>query len=149
MRNIQVATDLNEIKNRIKSLSPHHSAKWGLMNLQEMLMHCTKQLQLALGEIKADNQGSMIMRTKLGRWISLSAIPWPRSVLTPKEMNMAKQKLVLTEVESEKTIILDYLDKVKQAENLEPHPFFGKLSRQEWARLVYKHLDHHLKQFGA
>ncbi|WP_424351099.1 DUF1569 domain-containing protein [Lutimonas sp.] len=29
------------------------------------------------------------------------------------------------------------------------HPFFGELNREEWARLVYKHLDHHLKQFGG
>ena len=30
-----------------------------------------------------------------------------------------------------------------------PHPFFGPLSPQEWSRGMYKHLDHHLRQFGA
>ena len=29
-----------------------------------------------------------------------------------------------------------------------PHPFFGKLTPDEWAQLMYKHLDHHLRQFG-
>ena len=30
-----------------------------------------------------------------------------------------------------------------------PHPFFGPLKPQQWAILMYKHLDHHLRQFGA
>ena len=30
-----------------------------------------------------------------------------------------------------------------------PHPFFGRLTPAEWAIQQYKHLDHHLRQFGA
>jgi hypothetical protein len=30
-----------------------------------------------------------------------------------------------------------------------PHAFFGPLTPGEWAVLTYKHLDHHLRQFGA
>jgi hypothetical protein len=30
-----------------------------------------------------------------------------------------------------------------------PHSFFGKLTPHEWGMLMYKHLDHHLKQFNA
>ncbi|MFD1127776.1 DUF1569 domain-containing protein [Paenibacillus provencensis] len=29
-----------------------------------------------------------------------------------------------------------------------PHPFFGKLTSEEWSIGLYKHLDHHLKEFG-
>ena len=31
----------------------------------------------------------------------------------------------------------------------ETHPFFGKLTVDEWDRLMWNHLDHHLRQFGA
>jgi len=30
-----------------------------------------------------------------------------------------------------------------------PHSFFGLLTPDEWAILMYKHLDHHLRQFGV
>lgn len=30
-----------------------------------------------------------------------------------------------------------------------PHSFFGRLNPEEWATLTYKHLDHHLRQFGV
>src|SRR6266404_4869599 len=30
-----------------------------------------------------------------------------------------------------------------------PHSFFGRLTPEDWATLMYKHLDHHLRQFGV
>jgi hypothetical protein len=30
-----------------------------------------------------------------------------------------------------------------------PHPFFGPLKPKQWAILMYKHVDHHLRQFGV
>jgi transposase InsO family protein len=30
-----------------------------------------------------------------------------------------------------------------------PHSFFGRMTPEEWAILMYKHLDHHLRQFGV
>ena len=31
----------------------------------------------------------------------------------------------------------------------DPHPFFGKMSIDEWDKLFFKHIDHHLRQFGT
>jgi hypothetical protein len=30
-----------------------------------------------------------------------------------------------------------------------PHTFFGSMTPEQWAILMYKHVDHHLRQFGA
>ena len=30
-----------------------------------------------------------------------------------------------------------------------PHSFFGRLTAEEWSMWMYKHLDHHLQQFGV
>ncbi|WP_083836419.1 DUF1569 domain-containing protein [Nitritalea halalkaliphila] len=29
-----------------------------------------------------------------------------------------------------------------------PHPFFGPLNKKEWGIVLFKHSDHHLRQFG-
>ena len=89
------------------------------------------------------------MRSSLGKWILFSAVPWPKGAATPAEMNAELAHFVLTNIENEKTDLLNYLENAKGKAQLMPHPFFGKLNRQEWARLIYKHLDHHLKQFGS
>jgi len=31
----------------------------------------------------------------------------------------------------------------------EIHPFFGKMTSQQWSKAMYKHIDHHLQQFGV
>lgn len=89
------------------------------------------------------------MRTGLGKWLIFSNLPWPKGAKTPKEMNVATNNFLLTAIEIEKKDLLNYLEKVKSQDQLYPHPFFGNLNKDEWSRLIYKHLDHHLKQFGS
>ena len=149
MNNIQVETDYANLRKRIMSLSASSSRKWGKMDIQQMIVHCTAQLKLAVGEISTQEQGSYFMRSGLGKWIIFSNLPWPKGVKTPGAINVETNNFLLTDIEIEKTDLLNYLEKVKNEEQLKPHPFFGNLNRKEWARLIYKHLDHHLKQFSS
>lgn len=148
LRTINNNIDYIEIANRVKLLSNANVRKWGRITLQQMLVHCTAQLRLALGEITSHSQGSFMMRTAIGKWIAFSNIPWPKGSNTPNEMNIEKNVFSYTEIEAEKNELLNYLEKVKSSATLKPHPFFGALSKREWGRLVYKHVDHHLKQFS-
>ena len=149
MKNILNEKDYSEIKDRIQRLSATSIRRWGKMDMQQMLVHCTVQLKLALSEIPSKTQGPSFMRSGLGKWILFSNMPWPKGANTPAEMNAQHAHFSLADVETEKKELLDYLEKAKYKEHLEPHPFFGNLNRKEWARLIYKHLDHHLKQFSS
>jgi hypothetical protein len=51
MKNILNEADYVEITNRIQNLSETNTRLWGKMDMQQMLLHCTTQLKLALGEI--------------------------------------------------------------------------------------------------
>jgi hypothetical protein len=148
MKTIIEQKDFVKISNRIRLLSSTNKKRWGKMTLQEMLVHCTTQLKLALGEIESSAQGSFIMRTAFGKWIAFSNIPWPQGSNTPSEMNVEKNRFMLTDIENEKKDLLTYLDRVMSASELMPHPFFGQLTKTEWSRLIFKHIDHHLKQFS-
>jgi len=148
MKTIFNPTDLSNLKERINCLSISSKRKWGTMTVDEMLMHCKTQLQLTLGEIASIPQGSALMRTALVKWISFSALPWPKGSITPQEMNKDKNSFQLKEIETEKQDLISYVDKVIQSATLFSHPFFGTLSRKEWGQLIYKHIDHHLKQFS-
>ncbi len=114
-----------------------------------MPVHCTTQLKLAVGEITSQTQGPFFMRSGLGKWILFSNMPWPKGANTPDEMKAQLAHFSRSDIEAEKKELLDYLEKAKEKEQLQPHPFFGNLNRNEWARLIYKHLDHHLNQFSS
>lgn len=148
MKNIHDASAYQEIVERIKLLSASHSPRWGKMSLPEMLAHCTVQLKMAVGEVSAPPQGSTFLRTALGKWIALGDIPWPKGAQTPNEMNMHRNKVIPLDIENAKNELLTYLKKINDLSSLSPHPFFGALSQTEWGKLIYKHLDHHLRQFG-
>jgi hypothetical protein len=149
MKNILNETDYAEIKSRIAALSATNTRRWGKMDLKQMLAHCTMQLKLALGEVPSHSQGPSFMRSGLGKWMLFSTVPWPKGAQTPAEMNTGLSNFSSADIETGKRDLLHYLEKALGHEALKPHPFFGKLNRNEWARLIYKHLDHHLKQFGS
>jgi len=149
-QNLFVDSDYDAIIHRIRSLKPANRRKWGKMSLTQMLEHCAIQLKLGLGIIKQTNpEGLFVMRTSFGRWLILYAIPWPPGLSTPTKMNMLSNDVATNDFDSEKHQLLELLTKVQETERLQPHPFLGALQRRDWGRLIWKHLDHHLRQFSA
>ena len=60
----------------------------------------------------------------------------------------SSRDISLSNRESKKKL-LDLPEKAKGKKQLQPHPFFGNLNRKELGGLIYKHPDHHLKQFSS
>ncbi len=56
-----------------------------------------------------------------------------------------------TEFEPDKQALLAVLGRFSETPRravLAPSPVFGPLSRRGWGRLMWRHVDHHLRQFG-
>jgi len=148
--NIFKEPDYESIVKRVENLRRETRSVWGKMNLLQMLEHCSLQLQLALGMIQQSTfEGPSIMRTNLGRWLALYAMPWSKNLRTPSKMNMHLNNTPVPDFENAKEQLLELLNEVKTSQELKPHPFFGPMSQKDWGRLIWKHLDHHLKQFGG
>ena len=148
--NIFDQADYQNIISRIEALEEIHAKNWGKMNIVQMLQHCAIQLKLGLGIIPhAGPEGSAIMRTGLGRWLTLYAIPWPKGLPTPSKMNMVDNEYSVHDFETEKKSLLVLLEEVQRNPNLHPHPFFGAMNATDWGRLIWKHLAHYLRQFGG
>lgn len=149
MHNIFNETDYNNIISRIHNLTAQSQRQWGTMNLQQMLEHCSIQLKIALGILPASKpEGTAFYRTAFGKWVALYAFPWPKGSATPSGMNMQKNGAPVENFEKEKEQLLHLLSLLKAKENFSFHPFFGALNKKDWGRLIWKHLDHHLNQFG-
>lgn len=114
MKNILNEKDYSEIKDRIQMLSAASTRRWGKMDMQQMLVHCTIQLKLAVGGIPSHTQGPFFMRSGLGKWILFSNMPWPKGATTPAEMNAEIGNFSLSDIETEKKELLHYLEKAKR-----------------------------------
>jgi hypothetical protein len=148
--NIFNQNDYSQILTRINKLNASSQRRWGKMNLPQMLEHCSIQLKKALGIIPAAAmEGPAIYRTGIGSWLALYVAPWPKGSKTPAVMNMETNGVTAQEFMIEKKQLIDFLQQIQQQESFHPHPFFGSLNKKNWGRLIWKHLDHHLRQFNA
>lgn len=149
MKNLYDSVAKEEILNRIEQLSTKSIAKWGKMNVAQMMCHCAGGMKMAIGEIE-------LPRIFIGRIIGpLIKKGYYNDSKTPKNMMTAKALKITDEkdFENEKAELLKWINKFCSAgpENCtkNPHPFLGKFTPEQWAKGMYKHLNYHLEQFGV
>lgn len=149
-KNIFEISDYGNIRKRILQIESDNVRCWGRMSLEQMLAHCSIQLKLATGLIAEQRpESSFLYRTAAGRWLSLYIIPWPKGFETPSAMDMFSNNAEVRDFETEKALLLRLLELVSEKDELSPHPFYGRLGKKDWGRLIWVHLDHHLRQFSA
>ncbi|WP_282139671.1 DUF1569 domain-containing protein [Cytobacillus oceanisediminis] len=149
MNNIFNHLHTEEILNRIDKLNPNSKPQWGRMDVAQMLAHCSSFQDIAMGH-------SFPPRGWLGRLIGRFAKPIlyndkpiPHNMSTIPTILITDKKEFETEREKLKQKIIAFQNNGPEQCTAHPHPFFGKLSSEEWGKGIYKHLDHHLKQFGV
>ncbi len=136
------------ILTRIELLTPHSERQWGKMNVAQMLAHCANAMEMAMGRIKPKKQWIGIIG-----WVFKSAYSneknFPKNVKTIKGGEVVNEK----DFEEEKKRLIYKIEEMhKGGEEIctdHPHPIMGKFSPKEWGMGMYKHLDHHLRQFGV
>jgi hypothetical protein len=148
MRSILNESDREEICNRLRSLSASSTARWGRMDVRGMLQHLHLSAQMALGELTVTPANKRAFQVFPLKHLILYVLPFPRSAPTARELHPS----AAGSVEDERAAVLSLLDRIGAGprEGMGPaHPLFGPLSWRDWGAATYKHVDHHLKQFGA
>ena len=136
-----------EIIDRINKLTPNTKQLWGKMNVSQMLAHVQKPIEIAYGT--HEPKGSFILRLigplfKSKLW---DKNPYKHSLPTdPTFVMVGLDK----DFGKEKEILIELVNRFSK-ENLlrDRHPIFGKLTKDNWGQATWKHLDHHLNQFGV
>lgn len=138
-----------KIIERIKKINSDSRPLWGKMNAAGMLFHLQEPIRVALGELKLKHGFIGKLFGKMALKEVLSDKPFKKGVPTSNEFK-PKSNYDL-EIEKEKLIGLVALlsEKGPVAISSNPHPFFGKLTPEEWNIITWKHINHHLTQFGA
>ncbi len=135
-----------EIVNRLKNLSPESTPLWGKMTVGQMLAHCQFPLKIALStkpRKRIWNPLPLLFKRSL-----YNDKPWRKNIPTAKKAKITDQRDFLVERSKLFSMIDAFYEKRNQTK-FETHPFFGDFTPEQWGKLEYKHLDHHLKQFGV
>lgn len=150
MKNLFEPARVEEVKERIAHLRPDSQRLWGKMNAAQAMAHCAGGLELAAGTRLPPR---LFMGRIIGAIVKPLALgndePMRRNSPTVPGLVMEDQRDLATEQKRLYALIDRFAAAGPDGCTTHPHSFFGRLTPQEWAILMYKHLDHHLRQFGV
>lgn len=136
----------DECRSRVGHLRRESAARWGAMSAAQMLAHCAEVQEVANGKPLVGTPWLLKLIAPLIRRSVVSEKAYPRGVRTHPQYRQAAER----QFDEEKDRLLASLDALRAARlSPVPHPLFGTLSEAESGWASYKHLDHHLEQFGV
>ncbi|SDG89322.1 DUF1569 domain-containing protein [Psychroflexus sediminis] len=139
-----------ELSSRLEELTPGHQAKWGKMNVNQMLSHCQKVIQVALGEkdLKRPNFFVRFLLQFMNPML-YNDKAWIKGLPTAKEFVISDTEGFETEKAQLKALMKRMHYSKEYFKPSKEHPVFGKMKVWMWGQSGYKHLDHHFQQFGV
>jgi hypothetical protein len=149
MNNLFSAPDRTAILERLDRLPSAARRIWGKMDAAQMLAHCLAALEVATGDAPRSQMflGRLLAPFFKGKILGESPFsqgsPTDPGFIVTGSRDFAAEKGRLT------ALVNRFCDAGPSAADGRIHSFLGRLTGDEWGRMMWKHLDHHLRQFGA
>ena len=149
MKSIFNPDDKNDIINRLDQLHPDSKPMWGKMSVSQMLAHCIVPTKISAGEIQNKQTFLGKLFGKIAKKQMLAAEQMKKGLPTDKSFIINHSPDFYESQQQLKEAIERLYNTDKNELLKRKHPFFGKMTLEEWGLLNYKHFDHHLRQFGV
>lgn len=134
---------------RLNALTNDAKPLWGKMSVDQMLVHCQVGLRSAFGEIQMKKTWMGFLFGRIAKKMVLAEKPFRKNSPTAPHFIITTHH----QFEEERAKLIAMVERfAREGEaclGTKPHVFFGALTPAEWDLLMWKHLDHHLQQFGA
>lgn len=140
-----------ELVRRVATLSPDTPARWGKFDATRMLAHVNDGLRMATGELPVKSRKSFL-RNAVIRYLIIYVFPFPKSAPTAPELLARGASTDRAAFNAERAAFAELLAKIgSQGGRVAwpDHPAFGPMTRKDWGAIGYKHVHHHLTQFGV
>ena len=149
MKSLFDKTTYDEIIGRINNLSGASQRQWGKMEVSQMLAHCKEAFKVPL----SDEKMPRLFMGRMLAWMMKSKMyndaAWGKNLPTAPSFLIKDQRNFEAEKKELSDLITQFYKRGAGNVGKFPHPFFGAFTQEQWGKSMYKHLDHHLIQFGA
>jgi hypothetical protein len=144
--------DLDRLLARLARLTPDASRRWGTLTPAEMLCHLGDAGESVLGIRVPPGPSPSGRPNPIVKWLAIySPMPWPKGVETRPGVNPHKEGTRPVDFEQDRTRVVEGLRKLATAPTdglSKVHFRFGPMERKDWLQWAYRHVDHHMRQFG-
>jgi hypothetical protein len=142
MKSLEQESTRQELLARVESITGDSKQLWGRFTSRAMLDHLSRALQMAAGERDVAPK-KMPTRFFPLKQLFIYVLPFPKGAPTSPELLNDSPEPLDKSKETLRRIITTFDPKPCD------HPAFGMMSPHAWSVLMYRHMDHHLRQFGA
>ena len=151
LRNVYTPEHLDGLIARLARLRPDSPRRWGRMTPHQAVCHLSDSMRATLGEWTAPPARLPPMRNVIRAIAFTVPIRWPHGVRTARELDQERDGTKPAGFERDRAELVTLLRRVASSdpEKLPPHPLWGRMGRGMTGRYVWRHTDHHLRQFGA
>ena len=138
-----------ELLSRLARLEPTSPRQWGKMDAAQMCAHCAVILETGNGDrpMRQSLMGRLLSWAIRGRMLGPGRVP--RGAPTDPRFRPPDGRELAVEKARLETAITCFCERGPDHAGRQTHAFLGRISGSEWGRLMGKHLDHHLTQFGV
>ena len=153
MNNIFDQDTNSEIMQRISNLQHDDEKLFGTMTSHQAICHLLDGLKMAQNPVAASLFEASIFSTRFFKWFVISApIPWPKGKLDapPKVKPYFFETSPGDSFDADKENLQAELKRWlnDEIDELQPSVMLGPLTKEQWGKMMFRHLDHHLRQFG-
>jgi len=147
MKTVYDKATRDELIARIKTLNGNSKAQWGTMTIYQMLKHCTLWEEMITGKTTYKRAFIGLLFGK----IALKVVLRDDKPLSPNTPTLVELRITGSgNVLAERDKWVSQIEEYEHSPNPQcVHAFFGKLTKEQIGQLVYKHTDHHLRQFNS
>lgn len=147
MKSLLEKDSYQEIKYRLEALNEDSKSQWGKMTVGQMAWHCQYPLKLAIKNKENSSKGNWFFKFLFKKSL-YNDKPWRKNLPTAPELKAKEPKDFNPEHQQLKDLVTEF-HSLNDRETWYPHPAFGTFTKEQWGQMQYKHLDHHLRQFGV
>ena len=136
-----------EVLDRLTRLSPAHRPAWGRFTAPQMVAHVADALRMAFGDLPTASKRLPLRHPPLKQFV-ICWMPFPKSAPTARELVSRPPGEWDAELAACRALV-ERFGREAPGRAWPAHPAFGRMSARQWGVVAYRHLDHHLRQFGV
>lgn len=142
---------MESLTSRLNALTPDSPRQWGRMSIGQMFCHVNDSFIVINGDRPIAKRVDNWFNRSVVKWVAIhTAMPWPKGVKTLAEVDAERGGTTPGVFEHDRAKTIELLRAfAAPTSHPAPHPLFGAMSRNEWMIWAYRHMDHHLRQFGG
>lgn len=150
MKSIFEEDSYSGLVNRLHTLKKESKPLWGKMNVEQMLVHCRKSIEYAMGDIELEAPSPLrVFFANFSKTLLYNDKPFKKNSRTIDDFVVKEHGSFDAEYKKLKKIMHRMHTAEKFFFPYTYHQVYGRLEPFMWGQMIYKHLDHHLRQFGV